>query len=366
MRVLHVLPTRASDYGGPVRVAEALCGQLALSGHTAEIFPAVDAPPLTATRVGYWPGIRAMSALSAQIRVADLVHVHGLWTVPTSAASALARAFERPYVITAHGMLDRWSLRNHSARKKMYAALIERANLDAASALHFFNEEEHEEARSFGIRAPAFILPNGVHIAQLTDLPGREALWRQYPQARGKTVVLFLSRLHPKKGLRLLVPAFARIGALSRTLLMIAGPDEGGHRAEVEALVAREGLRGRVIFTGAVTGEDKQRLLGGADLFVLPSYQEGDSVAVKEALAAGLPVVITHACHFSQVAREPAGLVIDPSVQELQHALEQLCGDDVLRARLAVNARPLIEREYTWDKLGTRLMQYYEKLLAQH
>ena len=210
------------------------------------------------------------------------------------------------------------------------------------------------------------MLPNGIDVERFADLPDREALHRRFPLARGKKVVLFLGRLHPKKGLPLLVAALARVATTHPdVLLMIAGPDEAGHRAEVEALVARERLQGCVIFTGPVGHDDKRLLLGGADVFVLASHQEGDSVAVKEALAAGLPVIITRACHFPQVAREPAGLVIDASVDAVQGAIEQLCDDSALRARLSVNARSLIEREYRWDQLGARLVRQYEELLAR-
>ncbi len=184
MRVLHVLPTRSQAYGGPVRVAEALGAQLARSGHGVTISPAAGAPASIGTRVAYWPGLGALRALGAQVRSADLVHVHGLWTVPTSGAAAWARALGRPYVITPHGMLDRWSLGHNAGRKKLYAALIEPANLDAAAALHFFNEEEREEARAFGLKAPTFLLPNGVDLEAFADLPGREALDLRYPEAR--------------------------------------------------------------------------------------------------------------------------------------------------------------------------------------
>lgn len=366
MHVLHVLPTRADAYGGPIRVAEALCVQLERRGHHAEIFPPVDPARSASNTIAYWPGIRALQLLQARISAVDLVHVHGLWTVPTSAAALYARASRRPFVITPHGMLDRWSLQHHAGRKKLYALVLERGNLDAASAIHFFNEEERSEAEAFGIRAPSFLLPNGIDVEQFADLPGREAMWRRHPRTTGKKVVLFLGRLHPKKGLVLLVEAFARLGA-SRddACLVIAGPDEAGHRAQIEALVARKQLANHVLFTGPVAGQDKRLLLGAADVFVLPSYQEGDSIAVKEALAAGVPVLITHPCHFPQVAEADAGLVVKPDVNEISIALEALCVDDALRSRMAGNTRPLVRRYYAWDMLGAELVQRYEEVLAR-
>jgi glycosyltransferase involved in cell wall biosynthesis len=197
-------------------------------------------------------------------------------------------------------------------------------------------------------------------------LPGREALWQRYPETTGKQVVLFLGRIHPKKGLPLLVEAFARVLAMSADLhLVIAGPDEAGHRAEVESLVAQRRLGPHVTFTGTVEGEDKRLLLGGAHVFVLPSHQEGDSVAVKEALAAGLPVVITRPCHFPEVAEHDAGFVVEPAVDEIAEALAALCQDRALRERMAANARPLVERSYRWEVLGPRLLERYAEVLAR-
>jgi glycosyltransferase involved in cell wall biosynthesis len=365
VRVLHVLPTSASEYGGPVRVAEAFCEQLIRGGHEAEIFAA--ATTRASRHLAYWPGLPALRALQTKLQTLDLVHVHGLWNVPASAAALEARRSNLPFVITPHGMLDRWSLRHHSTRKKLYAALLERRNLDAAAAIHFFNDEERDEAREFGIRAPTFVLPNGVDLERFESLPGREALWRQYPNLAHRTLILFLGRLHPKKGLPLLIDALARLTAQRRDVhLLVAGPDESGHRAQLEASVRRHRLQEHVLFTGAVAGEQKRLLLGSADLFVLPSHQEGDSVAVKEALAAGLPVVITGPCHFRQVAEAAAGIVVQPVVEEIHAALERLCGDEALRKRMAGNARPLVERDFRWDRLGRELVQHYRDVLARH
>ncbi|MCI0571412.1 MAG: glycosyltransferase, partial [Myxococcaceae bacterium] len=301
MRLLHVLPTRVPAYGGPVRVAEALVAQLQRAGHDARLFPSLsEEGPLTG-RTGYWPGLRALRGLERAIRCVDLVHVHCLWTVTTSAAALLARAHGIPYVVTPHGMLDRWSLRRGALRKRLYAWAVERANLECASAVHFFNVEERDEAAGFGIRAPAWVLPNGVDADAFIGLPGRPALDAHLPEVRGRTVALFLGRIHPKKGFDLLLPALARARRSVPGLhLVVAGPDEGGYRGRVEQEVQRLGLSASVSFVGEVQAALKRVVLGGADVFVLSSHQEGDSVAVKEAMASGLPVLLTPACHFAE------------------------------------------------------------------
>jgi glycosyltransferase involved in cell wall biosynthesis len=365
MRVLHVLPTKASHYGGPVRIADAFVKQLLKAGHSARIYPVSD-PSSDAEGLGYWPGAKGLRALAAEVRDVDLVHIHGLWTIPTSAASLCARVSKRPFVIQPHGMLDRWSLRRSAAKKKIYAALVERSNLDAASAVHFYHEEEREEAKDFGIRVPSYLLPNGVYLDAFSGLPGKDALRREYPEIGDKVAVLFLGRIHPKKGLPLLVSALAEVlGRGQRVHLIVAGPDEAGHRAEVEAQVAQLGVTNAVTFTGPVEGDKKKLLLGGADVFALTSHQEGDSVAVKEALGAGLPVLITYPCHLRQVAEEGAGFVVNPDVKEIVTALDALTRDGATRDAMGRNARGLVEREFRWEVIGARLVERYQEVLAR-
>jgi glycosyltransferase involved in cell wall biosynthesis len=364
MRVLHVLPTRVPEYGGPVRVAEALVAQINSRGHDARIFPSV---PDAGSHVGgsaYWPGIRAIAELAREVATAHLVHIHGLWTVPSTIAGTLSRARRVPYVITPHGMLDRWCLRSSRWRKLIYAAVLERRNLNGAAALHFFSEEERAESHDFGLHAPSFVLPNGVDTVAFSNLPRREELWKHHPQTRDKIVVLFLGRIHPIKGLDMLIPAFARALALLKQLhLIVAGPDEGGYRSHIEVLVAREALADHVTFTGPVRGEEKRVLLGGVDVFALPSRHESDSVAVKEALASGLPVLITSACHFPEVASEDAGVMVAPEISAIVQGLARLAGDSKLRRKFSENARNLVKRRYQWKSIGERLLETYASIL---
>jgi|ERR1700730_256291 len=366
MRLLHVLPTRVPEYGGPVRVAEALIAQINSRGHDARIFPSA---PETGSQVGswgYWPGVRGIADLAREVGTADLVHIHGLWTVPSTAAAMLSRARKVPYVITPHGMLDRWCLRNSRWRKIAFATMLERRNLNGAAALHFFSEGERAESLEFGLSAPSFILPNGVDTVAFSNLPRREELWKRYPQTRDKIVVLFLGRIHPIKGLDMLIPAFARARALVTHLhLIISGPDEGGYRSRIEALVAREALVNHTTFTGPVRGEEKRVLLGGVDIFALPSRHESDSVAVKEALAAGLPVLITSACHFPEVVTEEAGLIVSPETPTIAQGLARLASDSKVRRKFSENGQNLVRVRYEWRNIGERLLEAYGRIVEE-
>lgn len=361
-RVVHVVPTRASWYGGPVRVAEALVAGLSAHGFDCDLVPAAGA------RAGrlFWPGSAAAIDLARKVRLARLVHVHGLWTLPTSAAAALARGAGIPYVLTPHGMMDRWSLARSHMKKRVWSAVIERRNIGGAAALHFFNEEEADEAADYGRLPGYFLLPNGVDVGAWQRLPSRPALEALVPAAQERFTLLFLGRIHPKKGFDVLIPSM-RI-ALNRTRhrplhLIVAGPDEGGYRADVDELIRREGVTGHVTFVGEVEGEVKRTLLGGADLFVLPSHQEGDSIAIKEALAAGLPVAISSRCHFATVAARGAGWVVSDDEVAFASALDEAAAEPApAREQRRESARAL-GAEYDWPEICRRLAIEYERLI---
>jgi glycosyltransferase involved in cell wall biosynthesis len=195
-------------------------------------------------------------------------------------------------------------------------------------------------------------------------LPSAQALHEVCPRLNGKVVALFLGRLHPKKGFGLLMPALAEAVKLIPDLhLLVAGPDEGGYKAQLDTLIEQYALQDHVTFLGMVQGQRKLEAFGAAHFFVLPSHQEGDSVAVKEAMASGLPVVITPACHFPDVTINQAGLVVEPQVQVLTNALLTLGGNECLRQQMGCQARLLVKEHYTWQAIAHRLVREYEHIL---
>ena len=366
MRVLHVLPSRAPSYGGPVHVAETLAAHATLHGHDAIVLPRTPKPPinLLGTAV-YWPGWGALRDIARETSLADIVHVHGLWTIPATAACKSARRHSKPYVVTPHGMLDLWSLRRSHRKKRLYAALFERRNIEHAAALHFLNDSEREEAQEFSIQKRCFVVPNAVDPEDFAKLPSRHTLNRLVPQLHGKTIVLFLGRLHPKKGLDVLVPAFAQASARTRNLhLLIAGPDEGRYRARVEHWISSHDLKESVTLLGPMFGADKKTLLGGADIFVLPSHEEGDSIAVKEAMASQLPVVVTRQCRIPEVETRGAGLLVDPTPESIAGALAALSASRDFRRRLGLSGKRLIRDNYASARIGTLMLDTYADILT--
>lgn len=361
MRVLHVLPTRAIQYGGPVAVAEEIVAELRQRGIEAEIHPAEGSGPTVSARNALTLA-RDSAKLRQCVAGSDLIHIHGLWNFPATVAARAAARANIPYIITAHGMLDRWARQRSRFKKAAYAVLFERNNLINAAALHFFNKEERSEANEYLDNHRAFIIPNGVRAEIYADL----ALNRSTPahdHDAGEVRALFLGRLHPKKGLDLLLPAFAEaVKSVPHLQLAIAGPGEQGYQRHLHDLTSRLGLQGNVSFLGLVQGREKLEALAAADFFVLPSYQEGDSIAVKEALASGLPAIITAACHFPDVAEFNAGCIVRPEVADLAQALCSLAQRREERTLMARNAVDLIRKQYSWGHIVDRLVNVYRDI----
>ena len=310
----------------------------------------------------WWRGGQTWRSLTRQIAAVQGVHIHGVWQKHCAFTSHLARRAHKPYIVSAHGMLDSWALQHRGLKKAVYSFLVEKHNLRHAACLHALTQAEAEDCRRFAGRRPVAIVPNGVTI------PGgdSELFFGQFPQLRGRKLVLFLGRLHPKKGLDLLARAWPQIAASSpEPHLVIAGPDYEQTRERTEALVCSLGIADRVTFTGMLSGPLKWAALAASQLFVLPSYSEGFSVAVLEAMGMGLPVVVTEQCHIPEIVLSRCGWTIQPKVSDLENALlEALSMAPLDRTRLGENGRNLVESRYSWPVVGAKMAALYSWVLG--
>ncbi|HWE38092.1 MAG TPA: glycosyltransferase [Isosphaeraceae bacterium] len=301
--------------------------------------------------------------LEGAVRSAEVVHLHGLWQGHSRRGARAASRARVPYLIAAHGMADPWALRQKRLKKSLYTFLIEGKNLRRASCLHALTRPEVDHFRALAPRTPVCLVPNGVDLAPLEDLPQRSALEAEHPELAGRFLLLFLARLHVKKGLDLLAPALADVARDHPDLhLLLVGTDDGAlapFREQIRGL----GIDRRVTYLGHVAGEGARRAWGAADAFVLPSRSEGFSMAVLEALACRLPTLITTACHFPEVAAEGAGLVVHPTVADITAGLRGLleCSASE-RASMGDRGRALVASRYTWDRQAERLAAVYRWL----
>ena len=314
---------------------------------------------------GGWPLARhpqIVPILRELIVEADLVHTHGMWEEIHHQACCVSRELRVPYVMSPHGMLDPWSLSQSRWRKRLYLAARMRRNLDGASAIHFTTQTERDLVAPLNLAAPTIVEPNGVDISEFTNLPPRGTFRAKFPSLGDRPVVLFLGRLHYKKGFDLLIPAFARL-ANRDAMLVIAGPDAEGYREQIEKMVQNEGLGSRVVFAGMLRGVQRVEAFVDADLFTLPSYQENFGIAVIESLAAKCPVVISdqvNICH--EVAAERVGGVVPTQIEPLVDELNRWLADPGLRRDAGERGAEFVRREYDWNQIAQRWVERYEDL----
>ena len=313
-----------------------------------------------------WPTSRASWIRTGELRrrfrkfaaEADGLHIHGLWSSSTSVASRTARALKLPYVISAHGMLEPWALAHNGFKKRLYAALTERANVHAATCMHALTQDEALDYRRFGCKQPIAIIPNGVNIPRSVD--ATEFL-RRFPDLEGKRIVIFLARLHMKKGLDVLLQSWRSIAAkFPDARLVIAGPDSDHYLDTLTTLVARYEIADSVVFTGMLAGSIKWSALANATGFVLPSYSEGFSVAALEAMGMGLPVIVSDNCHLPEVQSAGAGWIVRAEAESLQSALAALLQNaDADNAEIGNRGRRMVLDQYNWQRVAHQMAELY-------
>jgi poly(glycerol-phosphate) alpha-glucosyltransferase len=299
--------------------------------------------------------------LDAQL---DIVHQHGLWLYPSIAVSRWRRRCRRPVVISTQGMLEPWALANSRARKAIAARLFERSNLEHAACLHC-SHAEVEGVRRFGLRNPIAVLPNGADLPR----PGEACARPGWLADDGRQTLLFLGRLHPKKGIRETLDAWALLAASApdiarRWRLVIAGWDDGGHAESLVAHARTLRIAGDVIFPGEIFGSEKEAALAHADAFILASHSEGLPMAVLEAWAHGLPVLMTRQCNLPEGFAGGAAIEIAATPSRLADALAPFLAlpKEALSA-IGARGRRLVEARFAWERIGAQIAAVYAWVL---
>lgn len=381
MQVCHVISSIDISHGGPSHALIGLGRSLVEAGVVVHVVSTYGPDEdLSAREVLQHAGVQVTligpihgrwrspsmihEPLKNVIATADVVHIHALWEEIQHQAAVAARELRKPYIFRPCGMLDPWSLAQGKWKKKLYMAWRLRRDLDGAAALHFTADAERDLTEPLKLKAPAIVEPNGVDLSEFETLPAEPLLRRRYPQLEGRKILLFLSRLHHKKGLELLLPAFAKLDRPD-VMLVIVGPDSDGYQARLESLAKELGVAERVIFTGMLRGRDRVAALTEADLFCLPSHQENFGIAVVEALAAGTPVVISDQVNIhNEISAAGVGGVVPLDVAALADALRQWLDDDAMRAAAAGRCRPFVWDRYDWNEIARRWIVHYERLIA--
>lgn len=320
----------------------------------------LNAYPITGPkRFGYSPEMLAAVTHAPH----DLVHLHGIWFYPSYVTGVWRKANRKPTVVSPAGMLDEWSVRQSGLKKRLIRALYEDDNLRAAGVLHANSVAEHDAIRKFGLVNPVAILPNGVELPDLAVPPPPR------PAALdGRKTLLFLGRIHAKKGLNELVQAWALLRdsepAVHRDwVLTLAGWDDG-LQTDLVARIAELGLQHSITVAGPVFGADKVAMLRHADAFILPSYGEGMPMAVLEAWSYGTPVIMTAACNLAGSFAAGAAIEISTDPAAMAHALSGALRDGPALRQIGATGRAYAERHHAWPSIVTSLEDVYGWLVG--
>lgn len=369
MRMIHVVPRITSEASGPAYSVMALCHALRDQGASTrlgvlepapdrslpdwvEVFPSSGGPFQLGRSKALYSWLRA-AVEQAEV---DIVHSHSLWMMPNIYPGWVTQGRDAQLVVSPRGTLSVWALNHSRWKKRMMWGLLQRPAIRDAACFHATAESEYEDIRRVGFRQPVCIIPNGIAVPP-TDVDALRT-------GGGLRRLLFLSRLHPKKGLENLLRAWSAVESRYPDWeLEIVGPDSNGYLARLQALQQELRLR-RVHFRGPAFGDQKWQAYQSAELYVLPTHSENFGMAVAEALAAGTPAIVTKGAPWQGLETHQAGWWIDVGVDPLVACLEDAlaCSPETLR-QMGANGQQWMQRDFSWDRIGGMMLATYTWLL---
>lgn len=360
--ILHTLAAIGIEASGPCYSVPRLCESLIALGMDTRLavldwVPGIEAPPYVERfalgwgprKLGRSPAMARWLRAQARDRRVEVLHNHGLWMMPNVYPGRLRRRYDLRLVVSPRGTVSAWAMNHHRWRKRVMWHLGQAATLARADAFHATAESEYEDIRRLGFRQPVAVIPNGIDVPPLE--PKRHD---------GRLRLLYLGRIHKKKGIDNLLRAWVAIQhRFPDWELVIAGPDDGGYLPQMQSLAA--GLKAqRVSFPGPVYGEEKLALYRSAHLYVLPTHSDNFAMTVAEALAAGTPAIVTRGAPWAGLIEHDCGWWIDIGVDPLVACLEQALPLPAERlAQMGASGHAWMARVYGWEHIGRRMADFY-------
>ena len=377
MKSLHVILSLSRAAGGPSRSVQGLVAGLNAAGVETWLMTLNHGDEPWIEGVTRFVNSGTFEEIIQRVEP-DIVHLHGIWSMALHRCAVTCRRLGIKYVIAPRGMLEPWSLQQKRLKKRIARWLYQDRDLKCAAALHATAESEAEQFRKLGFKNPIIVSPNGVNVPSNPQFPVPRS---PFPIAVRR--VLFVSRMHPKKGVLELVEAWDKLSSVSSVCSVVKdwccelvytvnGDFEREYEKKVKARVKELGLEDQFIFTGALNDDDKWEAYARADLFVLPTYSENFGIVVAEALWAGVPVITTKGTPWQELETWKCGKWIDlpeegsnPSdwpmlVSSLDSIM--LMSDDE-RREMGKHGRKLVEEKYTWDAVVKAMVKGYEAIL---
>lgn len=389
LKILQIVPSIALVYGGPSQMVRGFSQALAQTGAEVTVVTTdangdVDEAPLNVPlgqpvsqdnyTVWYFRcspfrrykfSIELLRWLWVHAVNYDIAHIHALFSPVSSTAAAVLRQRGLPYLMRPLGTLDPADLQKKKQLKQLYAAVLEKPNLAGAAAIHFTSPQEAAVSERFGTDTPGIVLPLGVNPLpepeMVTDVRDRYGIPSDRP------IILYMSRLDPKKGLDLLMPALMTLqqeGLLFHWVLCGANPQDRDYERTIQNQIQNSSLQACTTLTGFVAGDLKTDLVKAADLFVLPSYYENFGIAVAEAMLAGLPVVISNQVHiWPDIQQSQSGWICDCDQASLTAQLREALKSPEERQQRGVNAQHTAQTRYSWTAIAQEAIGIYEAIL---
>jgi glycosyltransferase involved in cell wall biosynthesis len=392
MRILHVLAGAATRSGGAVAFAGEAAADTARAGEQVRVFTSDIAlapwgwlqrqrralpedlhPSLREVQTDVFearfPRRLARSpamgrALRDRVAEFDVVHIHNLWQYPQHAAFKAARDAGVPWIVSPHGSLDPYLRRRGRVRKAISTALWQREMLERAALVHVTTSAEERLISDIATEVPREVVPCAIHIEEFADLPPRSEFRERHLDGYDGALVVFLGRVTEKKGVDVLVRAFAHVVKRQPARLAIVGPDDSGLRPKLERLAEELGIGADVVFTDALYGRDRLAALSATDAWALSSHTENFGIAVVEAMAAGCAVVISPGVNLSDdVIAADAGVVADAEPRAFAEGLLEVLADPD-RARRLREVAPEFASGYDWSRVTPRLIEMYRRAVG--
>ncbi|MEI6381692.1 MAG: glycosyltransferase [Cyanobacteriota bacterium ELA615] len=383
MRICQVIASINHDFGGPPYSVTQLAEYLFWEGIDSHLFT-LDYPnrgiQLTTNNVKihsyladkpsqYFYGFHPFANSSLQQIASselDIIHNHGLWLFPNLYARQAAFNNNLPLLTSPRGMLESWSLSNSWFKKLPAWLLYEHKNLSQASVLHATSEEELKSIRKLNFRQPVALIPNGILLPDLSKLPPREILENTFPELKSKKWLLFLSRIHPKKGVDNLIFLWRELKEYFPDWhLILAGSDLNNFQRKLEKMITQLGLQQNITFTGMLSGDYKAAALANAELFILPSHSENFGIAIAEALSYQVPVITTKKTPWQDLANYECGWWVEDNLPALKEAMvSALELSDSERKLMGSKGRILVKNKYSWQEIAKDMSKVYYWMLS--
>jgi glycosyltransferase involved in cell wall biosynthesis len=368
MKILHIVSSIDLSGGGPSKSVSDLALQQAIQGQQVTILTYTSANPYL--KESPHTNLQLVFVIKTSFKKTlndlllcenfDILHSHSLWQMPVHNMALLARKNNIPYIITPRGTIEPWAINAKKWKKKLAMALYQRKDLADAACIHATAKMEEDNIRKLGFTNSIAVIPNGIDIMELPLLASKPI--------KEKKTILFLSRIHQKKGIELLIEAWQQLDQSQREnwQIEIAGNGEKGYVAALQKLINDKGLSKEIHIIGPLYGETKLAAYHRADLFVLPTYSENFGIVVAEALACGVPVITTKGTPWEELNTHNAGWWIEIGAQSLAESLEKAIRlTNKERQQMGLNGRKLIEKSYSIQSVASQTIELYAWVLGK-